>query len=401
MELFVARRPVFDTHKEVAAYELPYHPYSGEPNNGHIDAETFKAFMAYGNICGITDQKTPCVVLDASTFDMPVEDVGPLQNVWLGIAPNIDVSQATLDRCQALRESGYTLMLAHLDPDHKNSPLLDCVDIVRVNLRAFTAEQHKALCQALRDAGITPLSLNVQTGEEADRAIECGYGYLQGDFFARPNNAGDSEAKMSAGKLNCLLVLKEVNRSELDYRRIEQLIKQDVEMTYQLLQFVNSPRVGIKHEIDSVKRALVMLGPANVRKWLSIFMLRYTGAEKPNELIHRSLSRASSAEHLAPLMNLTKRAPEMFLMGMFSLIDALADAPMADALAELPISEDVRKTLLDEGPYSKLYRAITTYEDGDWDGFIAICEANRVAPPEAAAAMRQGLRWATQVLSKL
>jgi EAL and modified HD-GYP domain-containing signal transduction protein len=401
MELFVTRRPVFDVNKEVAAYELPYRPYSGESNNGHLDAETFKTFMDHGNLAGIADRKTPCILLGEETFNVPLPELAPQQTTWLGISPELDACEDILERCKALRAAGYTLILTHLDPEHRNSPLLEYVDIVRVNLRTFTAEKHTALCSALREAGIMPLSLNVQTNEEASRAVECGYAYLQGDFFAKPCNAGDSEAKMSAGKLNCLLVLKEVNRSELDYKRIETLVKQDVEMTYQLLQFVNSPKVGIKHEIDSVKRALVMLGPSNVRKWLSIFMLRYTGAEKPNELIHRSLSRASAAEQLAPLAGMAKRAPEMFLMGMFSLIDALADAPMADALAELPISDEVRKTLLDEGPYSQLYRTVTTYEDGDWEGFLNTCQAMKVEPPEAAQALRHGLRWATQVLSKL
>ncbi|NBB94775.1 MAG: HDOD domain-containing protein [Planctomycetes bacterium] len=401
MEIFVARRPVFDASKDVTAYELPYRPYSGESDNGHIDAESFQSFIDYGNVAQLADRKIGCVLLDPNTLPMPMPELAPSQHVWLGISPDLQADDATVARCQELRSGGYTLMLKHFSPDHRDSPLLDLVDIVRVNLREFTAQQHDVLCGALKEAGITPLSMNVQTPEEADRALQCGYTYLQGDFFTKPNTAGTGEAKMSAGKLNCLLVLKEINRSELDYRRIEQLIKQDVEMTYQLLQFVNSPRFNIKHEIDSVKRALVMLGPVNVRKWLSIFMLRYTGAEKPNELIHRSLSRASTAEHLAPLCNLAKRAPEMFLMGMFSLIDALADAPMGEALTELPISEEVRSTLMETGPYTPLYRTLLTYEDGDWDGFLATCNEQNIDPPAAAAAMRQGLRWATQILSKL
>lgn len=111
-----------------------------------------------------------------------------------------------------------------------------------------------------------------------------------------------------------------------------------------------------------------MLGQKGIIKWLSLFALNSIRKDKPDELLVTSICRVIFCELVAPLVGLKQRAADLFLMGMFSLIDAFLDQPLTSILPELPISQDIKHALL--GKKSRLgdiYSLILLYEKGDWD----------------------------------
>lgn len=299
--------------------------------------------------------------------------------------------------CARLKRAGYVIMLDDFTLAQRGSALLAVADMVRVGSGNTTPEDRANICREVSAAGVIAMAKEVHTAEEFDLALERGYAFLQGEFFSKPILRPGNE--ISANKANYLRVLNGVNKPELEYDELDELIKRDVAMTYALLRFVNSAWYGVRTEIRSIRHALILLGPKEVRTWASLLVLKSLGTDKPNELFRRSLSRAKVAEQVAPLIGMEAMSSELFLMGMFSVIDALTDISMAKILEELPLAEPVAQALLaGEGDYGPLYRGILAYESADWETFSACAAEMELDEPIMPELFTMALKWADEVL---
>ncbi|MCL4439596.1 MAG: HDOD domain-containing protein [Firmicutes bacterium] len=237
----------------------------------------------------------------------------------------------------------------------------------------------------------------VETTEMFKEAFEMGYSYFQGYFFSRPIILTGQD--IPGYKINYLQALEEVNRPEMDFDRLEGIIKRDVSLSYKLLKYINSAAFGFRSKIDSIKHALVLLGIQEIKNWVSLIILRGMGEDKPDEITTSSILRAKFGELIAPKVGLQERSSDLFLMGMFSMIDALISRPMTDILDELPIAEDIKRALLGkECRYLDLYELILAYEKGNWEEFSALAARIKLDEAEVPKIYLQSLAWANQVM---
>jgi len=154
----------------------------------------------------------------------------------------------------------------------------------------------------------------------------------------------------------------------LDFHHLEGLIKREISISYKLLRYINSSYFGLRSEISSILQAMVLLGEKEIKKWISLVVLATMGEDKPEELVLQAIIRARFCESAAPHARLGSRGEDLFLMGMFSLLDALLDKPLPDILADIPIAKDVKEALLGgENRLRNVYQCIVNYETGDWD----------------------------------
>jgi EAL and modified HD-GYP domain-containing signal transduction protein len=170
-------------------------------------------------------------------------------------------------------------------------------------------------------------------------------------------------------------------------------------MTYRLLRFINSAWYGLKTAVESIRHALVLLGPEQVRVWASMLVLKDMGEDKPNELFRRCLMRARMAEAFAPRVGLKSRASELFLMGMFSLADALTDIPLARVLFGLPLSKEIKMALLGQGgQFGLVHEMVLAYEMGWWDSFSDAARRASIEERVAPGMFNEAREWADQAL---
>ena len=126
----------------------------------------------------------------------------------------------------------------------------------------------------------------------------------------------------------------------------------------------------MKAKVNSIKHALTLLGILEVRKWASLISLKSMGEDKPDELVVVSIIRARFGELIAQTVGMQKQAPDLFLLGMFSMIDAFLDRPLVDVLAELPINEEIKAALLGaDNRFRDIFELILGYEKADWIKF--------------------------------
>jgi c-di-GMP-related signal transduction protein len=396
----VTRHPIFDTRKEVYGYRLVFRHGFDEYYHDLAEQDSEKAtvdFMAMVNFGELTGSKRGFVALPEHLLLDAFYTHLPRLKLTVCLDSALTRTEAIAAAVEAMRAEHYQIALENFTAEHLDSPLLDSARMVMVDFLEVPIEQRQDIIGALKDRRIEAIATNVETQPEYDLAMSLGFRYALGDFFSRP--VIDPQRDINTSKLACFRMIHQVNQAELSYDEIAEIIKQDVSLTYKLLRFINSAWFGLKYEISSVKHALVLLGSKEIRRWASLVMMTESGNEKPRELLLLSLSRARAAELIGLQANMQKQAPELFLMGMFSIIDALVDVPLADALEELPLAEPIRDALLGGvGPYSHVLQIVLEYEKGNWDALAAATKPLGIDEQALPDIFRDSLQWARHAL---
>ncbi len=369
-DIFLARQPIFDRKGKIFAYELLYR--SGLENfythsNGDQATSTVLAhsFLSIG-LEEITYGKMAFINFTQNLLVNEVATIFPEGQMAVEILEDVEPEPEVLEQCRKLKDMGYWLVLDDFIYNPKLEPFIELANIIKIEVLGKSEKEVKDATTRFELKNVKLLAEKVETHEQHQNALELGYSYFQGYFFAKPDVIQGKE--LHAYKLNYLRVLQQVSRPGIDFKELEEIFKQDVSLSYKLLKYINSPYFGIRKEIKSIKHALSMIGLKGAKQWLSLIALASIGKNKSEELVRISLVRANLCESIAPLFGFEEEAPELFIMGMFSLIDAFLNKPMADALAELPVSDKIKKPLLgEESPYKVIYNVMLAYEKGQWD----------------------------------
>jgi c-di-GMP phosphodiesterase len=170
-------------------------------------------------------------------------------------------------------------------------------------------------------------------------------------------------------KLLQLELLNAVAAPDIDYAKIEDLLKRHPSLLYRLLRYLNSPVLGLRTEIHSVRQGLALLGETEFRRWVSVFAILDMGSGKPPELIRTALTRAYFCEELSRAAGLSEKKSSLFLMGLLSITDALLDKPIAEVLEALPVTQEVKIALIGgdgENRLREVYELLLSLERAEW-----------------------------------
>ena len=208
------------------------------------------------------------------------------------------------------------------------------------------------------------LAEKVETREEFEQAREMGYDYFQGYFFSKPVII--SKKDVPGFKINQLRMLQKVNEEEIDFDGLSDLIQSDMSMVYKVLRLTNSAAFGLRNQVTSIRQALGFLGEKGIRKWASILLVAGLAQDKARELVVSSLVRARFCELLSKAPAWSDRGPSLFLVGLFSRIDAIVGRPLQEVLGELPLKQDISGAILREGELQTALDLIEALERGNW-----------------------------------
>jgi EAL and modified HD-GYP domain-containing signal transduction protein len=386
--VFIARQPIFDRGLEVTGYELLFR---GANQNVAVISDH--------------DEATSTVVINAFT-EIGLDNVVGERRAWLNVSRDFliggfaralprsrvvlelledqKVDDALLECLEDHRAHGYEIALDDFGGNDQLLAALPHVDIVKVDLLGREPGEIAEDFDRLSCRGLTLVAEKVETREEYERYLEMGFDLFQGYFFCKPERM---EARSVApNRLTMLQVVAALQDPKIEIRELERLVTRDVALSYRLLRYINSAFFGLRREVGSISRALMLLGVANVKRWatLSIFA---SAEEKPRELIETALVRARFCE-LAGEGN----KDQLFTLGLFSVIDALMDAPMEKVLDSMPFPDEMRHALMGgASPMGDLLRTALSFERGEF------------SPPnhEFGQAYIEAMAWATNAAGEL
>ena len=402
-EIFVARQPILDARQQLVAYELLCRS-SLRNEYEAVDATRATlnvirdAFLMIGP--RLTRSKKAFINFNRELLENRSAFSLHPESTVIEILEDVDVDEAIVDACRELKQAGHTIALDDFDGKNENTKaLIELADIIKVDFRSTTPAQRKAIVESGNGGNVQFLAEKVETMAEFEEAKAMGYQYFQGYFFSKPVIV--SARNIPGGKLNYLRMLCEVNKPEMDFRSLEKIIMQDPYFTYTLLNYMHSAYFGLRERISSIGQALVYLGERELRKWASLVTLTMLASDKPSEVVVCSLVRAKFCEGLAGPAQMMSVSPELFLTGMFSILDALIGRPMAELVEPLNLSHEISIALTVGGNgHGNVLKLVLAYERADWDEVATQVEKLHISEEMVPGIYRQSVEWADQVFEK-
>jgi len=373
-EFFLARQPILDRDQALVAYELLFRNAAVGPANITDDLSATASVIAHTSQLGmekVIGDSLGYLNVDAAVLMSDIFQFLPREKVVLEIVETMKVTPEILARLGTLVKAGFRFALDDVITDSDDvQQLLPLVEIVKFDLRDMPLSALLKLTPQFRKLGKRLLAEKVETREQFQTCLELGFDYFQGYYFAKPVIL--SGKKLSPSQL-AIMQLMALIRSEADTPEIEQSIKRDVSLCFNLLRLVNTPAVGARHRIDSIGQALMVLGRNQLQRWLQIMLYAEPckKGESMTPLLSLAATRGKLLELLAQQLEPHNRgmADTAFTVGIMSLMDTLFSIPMQEILDQVSVVESVADALLRrDGQYGDMLRLVEHLESIDEAG---------------------------------
>lgn len=373
--MMVALIPLFDENMAVRAYSVfaqkdnfllnPNKLGTGQFDGaGSIDGlevienvgmETISAdkqlFISINNISIFTDIEEQCKALKG--------------RIVLLIDNTFPPIEMYVNRLKELKSEGYKIAMRKVQVNMMEShrSIIELVDYVFLNSQRIAMNKAKLYFDQVYPT-VQLCASNIDTMEmfETVKDFEscCLY---EGPFYRLPVTKGETE--VAPIKMNYIALLNTVNEVDFDLTKAADIIGRDAALTISLLKMVN--RMTINSQINSIRHAAAMLGQRDLKKWINTAVVHEMYADKPNEITRISLLRAKFAENLAGIFGMEAHKEELFLMGLFSVLDIILEKSMEEALTLVKVSQRIEDALIkSEGPFAELLHFMVQYESANW-----------------------------------
>lgn len=377
MDQYIARQPIFTEHLKLFGYELLYWgPEFAFPEGMNGDQATtslLSSIFLTRDVEEMTRQR-PCFInFTQNLLEKNIPAVFPKNKVMIEILETVEPTEKVVAVCRSLRKDGYLIALDDFIYHPKFHPLLELAEIVKIDFRATSLQQRIKLTAQLRPFKVKLLAEKVETRTEFEEGLKLGFHYFQGFFFCKPEKV--AVRNFSTNEMIMLQLLAEVNSPQTDLDRLHAIISTDAALSYKLLRFINSAYFYRIQPVSSLKHAVVYLGERELRRFVMFMVISEMGKESPAELIAMSLIRAKFCETLAERSSWEEKAcSEMFLVGLFSLLETITGAPMAEILNRLPIAKAVHAALTQQdNRYARCLQLIIALEKNDQPTLDSLC----------------------------
>lgn len=397
-DIYVGRQPIYDAGLKVYGYELLFR--AGDTDAANVvdgDSATSQVivntFMEIG-LDAIVGQHLAFINLTRSFFVENSTQVLPPERVILEVLEDIEPDTELQEGLRRLSEQGYRIALDDFIYHESLRPLVELADLVKIDIMDMDRATITEHVEQLKPYKVPLLAEKVETLEEFEFCKQLGFDYFQGYFFCKPNVV--KSQRMPSNRLATLRLLSRIQDPQVDAKDLEELIAQDVTLSYKILRYINSAASGLPRQVESIHQAVVLLGLDTIKTWVTLLSLTSI-EDKPIELLVTAMVRAKMCEELARAAKLDN-TDSYFTVGLFSALDAMMDRPLPELLDELPLAAPVREALLEqEGHLGQALRCVLAYERADWrQAHCASLGMNRVRDAYFTA-----VNWARGITEEL
>ncbi len=397
--LHIGRQPIYDRQLGVVAYELLYRDddhnraraMDGDTASSQVIINTFLE-IGLENLVGKHQafiNLTRSFLLDTAFLQFPKEQM------VLEVLEDVTLDAEMLAALQRLSKEGYTIALDDFVFHEAARPALEIADIVKIDVLALSVEAVQEHVALLKRYNLKLLAEKVETHEMLGQCKAWGFDYFQGYFLSHPKIVQGRRAP--AMRLTALRTLGILQNPSLSFASLEEIVVQDVTLSYKLLRYINSAAAGLPRKVDSIHQALVIVGTNCIRMWATLLVLSNVD-DKPTSLMTTALTRAKMSELLAHAMGL-KDLQTFFTVGLFSTLDALLDQPLNEILEALPLSDAVKDALLhQQGVHGNVLHTVLSYEKNEQQEQIQRLD---LAPDSIRDAYLGAIKWADEISGSL
>lgn len=322
----------------------------------------------------------------------------PANDVVIEILEDTRPTAAVYGACKALYRTGYKLALDDFQYQQRWDKFMPFTRLDKFDLQTHSLDEVTPVLNKLRPIPqLKLLAEKVETHEQFMQARKMGFDFFQGYFFCKPEILKSRDIVANYDVI--MAIYAELSRSQLNYDNLTEQFAQDVSLTHKLLRFINSGVFNLDQPVNSIEQALIYLGEQRARRFIALISTAHIGKGKPMELVRISVIRARFCELIMKTQN-ELETETAFLLGLFSLIDAILDHPIEDIINSLPLTLDIQEALIGfKNPLYHLLELVRAYESGSWYLTQKFANVVQTDDPLLANLYTQAVSWSSTVES--
>ena len=399
MKVYTARQAIYNRKQNVVAYELLFRD---GPENFFPDVETNSATSKLlldshfnQGLDKITSGKPALINYPEKAILEQLPTMLPPNKAMVEILECVPPTPEVYEACRSLYHKGYKLVLDDFKYKPEWEPFLKLVRLIKFDLQDTSFDEIELLLPKLRQfKNLKLLAEKIETQEQFDKAKALGIDFFQGYYFCTPHIVEQND--VDTNKSIIYAMYQETLKENVNYTKLSNFFERDTALAFKLLKFINSGLFPVRDPISSIKQALVYLGNNQVKKFVNLIITAHVADNKPEELTQMSIVRAKFCERIAEKV-LPGQTEESFILGLFSLLDAILDQPMIEIVQQLPLTEELSAALIGhENQLGNILGIVKSYESASWSAMRRACARFRMDQDDLPEIYQDAIVWADQ-----
>ncbi|HIY38090.1 MAG TPA: HDOD domain-containing protein [Candidatus Agathobaculum merdigallinarum] len=378
---YMVRQAIKDMDSHVLGYEIMYsagHEAYGDGSENEVSAaQAIYDFLMHNSEKALKDSRT-FMTFTSSLLAKRTPHLFKNTDLVIQIDDSVIIHPFAMHLVQQYVKEGYEIAADEFQFMPRYLALLEYLSYIKINLKSIGASSAENIMRVAQSMNKKVIATGVDTKELCDLAKKLNVYGMQGEYVA--DKLANEVHQSTYLRSNFFRLVVAVTREEPDIQEIEQIISMDVTLSYSLLKLSNSAYFARRTKTTSIQQAIMTLGLNQLKRW--VYLLS-AGDEAEDDLtdseefIKISFMRASFASELQRyIRNPVLTRSEAYLLGMFSTLEYLIDAPMEEILADIPMVDELRDALLyHTGSGGKLLDLVISYEKANWKNITDNAEA--------------------------
>ena len=398
----LARQPILTGDEKVLGYELLFRESQDDRAFSSDGESATCSTIDTLNVMGLDAVCDGRLAFINCTHQMLLKEyffLLPADRVVVELQKDVPAGDDEIQACRNLKQRNYQIALDHFVIGDSRQPLLPYADFLKVDIDAVAIGDGAAIVNA-HSRTCRLLAQKVESRQQFLSALKDGFSLFQGYFFRRPERM--RARHIPAAQASYLRLLQAISAPNVDLTQVEDLIKHDASLCYRLLRYLNSPLLGVSAPVQSIRHGMNLLGERELVRWIRMATTLVMGQDKCSDLVLSSMVRGRFCELIAPKLKHLKS--DLFLVGMFSLMDAILEIPMGVVVEGLAFDPDVKGQLLGarsghKSELSPVYDLMIAREEGNWEQVTAMAKKLDLSLPFVNRAYTEAMKWAHEVTS--
>jgi c-di-GMP-related signal transduction protein len=397
---FIVREPLLDAKQRVIGYELCWQlTQKGAQKPTDEDLEALVGFVAEQLVDedGNWLLRDKVLFLDAVPALLSTDALHamPPEYIVLTLTKEDLADEDTLAAVRALRAGGIGISLRGADLTKIDKKMLSDVSFIEVRFSGADVAAQAKIYSALKQSSVRMVGRPVTTWLDFDACALLGLDAFVGKLHLTPRPGNPVKGMNPAQTI--ILKLMQMVKENADVQKLEAVLKRDAALSYKLLRFINSAGFGLGREIQSLRQALALLGYAPLYRWLTLLLATASTSGYSPVLMETAVVRGRLTELLGKKFLPKSESEDLFVTGMFSLLDRLLGMPMKDVLATIQLSDDVVQALVArEGIYGQ-YLALAEACELNSTLVGTLAASLEISPTDVNIAHLSALAWAQNI----
>lgn len=406
---FVCREAVLDRSERIAGYEfalgreLQSRMLEKSALIRRVYDDAMLRNLAPLGVSSLLGERFALIRLSVASLKNPLLKTFANLNTVIMITPGT-LAETDLDAVRADLKHLEMLGIRHgwtIDrPRPDIAEFLHNADLIEIESTTLDGIHLKTMCADFR-AGKNKLKLiasELQTSDDFNLCFHSGFDYFMGPFVSSRENWHPPKSE-----INRLRVFEALNmiRTDVEFDAIADCLRKDPILTFKLLRYINSPGIGLQNKINEIQQALLILGRDRFYRWLSLLLFDFNQPGYHVLILNeQALTRARFMETLAGRGHVPASADQLFITGLFSLLDVMMDIPLIDVLKQVSLPEAVASALKGEtGAMRDALLLGIAVESATPDEKSAAASQCGLDATEVSGLMIEALAWSQQVIS--